>query len=721
MLNTKDRQWVAAKAEITEQQVNAITELLADGSTVPFIARYRKEKTGGLDEVSILLVEEGLSYLKELNERKTTVVKTIEEQGKLTLELKQKIESIHVKQELEDLYLPFKPRRRTKGMIAREQGLAPLADAILSGSGSELADLAAEFVNVEKGVETAETALSGACYIVAELFSENADFRKRVRDFVYRKGVLESMAVKDWEGKRSKYEQYYEYREMASAIPSHRVLAIRRGEREKVLKTKLEVDRELIARLEGERMIPVSHPYREWLGVVLDDALVRLVLPSIELDIRGEMKKRADDEAISVFAANLEKLLLAAPAGNIPVLGVDPGYRTGCKIVALDGTGKLLAHDVIYPTKPREDTEGSRNKTLALMKKHGLKAVAIGNGTASRETEAFIRSIVDEGIVVIVVSESGASVYSASDVAREEFPDCDLTVRGAVSIGRRFQDPLSELVKIDPKAIGVGQYQHDVNQALLKRKLDTTVVSVVNRVGVDVNIASRHLLSYVSGIGETLATNIVAHRDENGPFQNRKGLKTVRMFGPKAFQQSAGFLRIRNGETPLDNTGIHPESYQLVTKMAMSAGIKSNELIQNDKILDKLPLEKLISDDFGLPTLRDIVKELKAPGRDPREKFEPFEFAAGIESLADLEEGMILNGIVTNVTDFGAFVDIGVHQDGLVHVSQLSNKFVKSPKDVVSVGDRIKARVVSVDTELKRISLSMKELENRSSGEKKKR
>jgi len=721
MLNTKDRQWVAAKAEITEQQVNAITELLADGSTVPFIARYRKEKTGGLDEVSILLVEEGLSYLKELNERKTTVVKTIEEQGKLTLELKQKIESIHVKQELEDLYLLFKPRRRTKGMIAREQGLAPLADAILSGSGSELADLAAEFVNVEKGVETAETALSGACYIVAELFSENADFRKRVRDFVYRKGVLESMAVKDWEGKRSKYEQYYEYREMASAIPSHRVLAIRRGEREKVLKTKLEVDRELIARLEGERMIPVSHPYREWLGVVLDDALVRLVLPSIELDIRGEMKKRADDEAISVFAANLEKLLLAAPAGNIPVLGVDPGYRTGCKIVALDGTGKLLAHDVIYPTKPREDTEGSRNKTLALMKKHGLKAVAIGNGTASRETEAFIRSIVDEGIVVIVVSESGASVYSASDVAREEFPDCDLTVRGAVSIGRRFQDPLSELVKIDPKAIGVGQYQHDVNQALLKRKLDTTVVSVVNRVGVDVNIASRHLLSYVSGIGETLATNIVAHRDENGPFQNRKGLKTVRMFGPKAFQQSAGFLRIRNGETPLDNTGIHPESYQLVTKMAMSAGIKSNELIQNDKILDKLPLEKLISDDFGLPTLRDIVKELKAPGRDPREKFEPFEFAAGIESLADLEEGMILNGIVTNVTDFGAFVDIGVHQDGLVHVSQLSNKFVKSPKDVVSVGDRIKARVVSVDTELKRISLSMKELENRSSGEKKKR
>jgi protein Tex len=720
MLNTKDRQWVAAKAEITEQQVNAITELLADGSTVPFIARYRKEKTGGLDEVSILAVEEGLSYLKELNERKITVMKTIEEQGKLTVELKQKIESIHVKQELEDLYLPFKPRRRTKGTIAREQGLAPLADAILSGSGSELAELASEFVNIEKGVEDVETALSGAGYIVAELFSENADFRKRVRGFVYRKGVLESMAVKEWEGKRSKYEQYYEYRETASAIPSHRVLAIRRGEREKVLKTRLEVDREVIARLEAERMVPVSHPYREWLCAVLDDALVRLVLPSIELDIRGEMKKMADDEAISVFAANLEKLLLAAPAGNIPVLGVDPGYRTGCKIVALDGTGRLLAHDVIYPTKPREDIEGSRNKTLALMKKHGLKAVAIGNGTASRETEAFIRSIVDEGIVVIVVSESGASVYSASDVAREEFPDCDLTVRGAVSIGRRFQDPLSELVKIDPKAIGVGQYQHDVNQALLKRKLDTTVVSVVNRVGVDVNIASRHLLSYVSGIGETLATNIVAHRDENGPFQNRKGLKTVRMFGPKAFQQSAGFLRIRNGETPLDNTGIHPESYQLVKKMAMFAGIKSKELIQNNEILDKLPLEKLISNDFGLPTLQDIVKELKAPGRDPREKFEPFEFAAGIETLEDLKEGMILNGIITNVTDFGAFVDIGVHQDGLVHVSQLSHKFVKAPKDVVSVGDRIKAIVVSVDTELKRISLSMKELENRSSGEKKK-
>ncbi|NOY22923.1 MAG: RNA-binding transcriptional accessory protein [Acidobacteria bacterium] len=710
MLNGKDRKWLMGEAWISAPQVEAVEELLAQGCTVPFIARYRKEKTGGLDEVAILSVEEGLSYLKELSDRKVTVLKTIEEQGKLTPELRGKIEAIHGKQELEDLYLPFKPKRRTKGTMAREQGLAPLANEILSGSGSGLEGLASKFVNPERGVETVEAALAGAGYIVAELFSENADFRKRVRDFVSRKGVLVSQAAKEWVDKRSKFEQYYDYREAVSMIPSHRMLAIRRGEREKVLRTKLEVDRAFIGRLESERMLPVSHPYREWLAVVLDDALIRLVLPSIELDIRGELKKRADEEAVSVFAANLEKLLLAAPAGTIPVLGVDPGYRTGCKIVALNATGKLLAHDVIYPTKPREDTETSGKKALSLIKEYGLKAVAIGNGTASRETEAFFRSVVPDGTVVAVVSESGASVYSASNVAREEFPEHDVTVRGAVSIGRRFQDPLSELVKIDPKAIGVGQYQHDVNQALLKRKLDSTVVSVVNRVGVDVNTASRHLLSYVSGIGETLAGNIVSHRDENGPFQSRESLKTVRMFGPKAFQQSAGFLRIRNGETPLDNTGIHPESYELVRKMAKLAGVKVDALIQNDEVLDEFPIEKLVTDAFGLPTLRDIVKELKVPGRDPREKYEPFEFAEGIETLADLKEEMILNGIVTNVTDFGAFVDIGVHQDGLVHVSQLSNRFVKSPKDVVSVGDRVKVKVISVDRELKRISLSMKDI-----------
>ncbi len=710
MLNTRDKQWLVAKAAVTEWQLEAVVGLFEEGSTVPFIARYRKEKTDGLDEVAVFMVKDGLEYLKELNERKATVVKTIEEQGKLTAELKVKIESIHVKQELEDLYLPFKPKRRTKGTIARERGLAPLAEKILSGSGSGLEILALDFVNGEKGVETTEDALAGAGHIVAELFSENADCRKRIRDFVSGKGLLESLAAKEWKDKRSKFEQYYDYREAVSMIPSHRILAIRRGEREKVLRTRLEVDRDVILRLESERMIPVTHPYREWLVDILDDALSRLVLSSIELDIRGEMKKRADEEAISVFAANLEKLLLAPPAGNIAVLGVDPGYRTGCKIVALDDTGKLLANDVIFPTRPREDTVGAAKKSLAMIEQYGLKTVAIGNGTASRETEAFFRSVVPEGIVVAVVSESGASVYSASDAAREEFPDYDVTVRGAVSIGRRFQDPLSELVKIDPKAIGVGQYQHDVNQALLKRKLDSTVVSVVNRVGVDVNTASRHLLRYVSGIGETAARNLVAHRDENGPFQTRKDLKKVRLFGPKAFQQSAGFLRIRGGDNPLDNTGIHPESYKLVGKMAEAAGLKAEELIQNNKVLDSLPLEKLVTDDFGLPTLRDIVKELKAPGRDPREKFELFEFSPGIETIGDLTEGMILNGIVTNVTDFGAFVDIGVHQDGLVHVSQLSHRFVKSPGDIVSVGDKVKVKVLKVDQELKRISLSMKDV-----------
>ncbi|RLE22295.1 MAG: RNA-binding transcriptional accessory protein [Acidobacteria bacterium] len=708
MLNADDKRWLMAKAAVSGEQVEAVTMLLAEGSTVPFIARYRKEKTGGLDEVAILAVEEGLAYLKELNERKDTVLKTIEEQGKLTPDLKAKIESIHAKQELEDLYLPFKPKRRTKGSIARERGLAPLADAILSASAGGLQGLALKFVEPKKGVESSEDALAGAGYIVAELFSENADFRRRVRDFVAQKGVLESTVTKEWEGKRSKFEQYYDYRELISVIPSHRMLAIRRGEREKILRTKLTLDREILARLEGERMIPATHLYRDWLARVLEDALIRLVLPSIELDIRGEAKKRADEEAVSVFAENLEKLLLAAPAGNIPVLGVDPGYRTGCKIVALDKTGKLLSHDVIFPTKPRNDEVGAAKKALEMMKNNGLKAVAIGNGTASRETESFFRSIVPEGTIVAVVSEAGASVYSASEAARDEFPDHDVTVRGAVSIGRRFQDPLSELVKIDPKSIGVGQYQHDVNQSLLKRKLDSTVVSVVNRVGVDVNIASFHLLRYVSGIGETVARNIVAQRDGTGPFKSRKELKKVRLFGPKAYEQSAGFLRIRGGENPLDNTGIHPESYKLVKDMAKLAGVNVDGLIQSEEVLDKLPLKKLVTEEFGLPTLRDIVKELKAPGRDPREQYEPFEFAAGIETLKDITEGMMLNGIVTNVTNFGAFVDIGVHQDGLVHISQLSDKFVKEPKEVVSVGDRVKVRVLTVDLELNRVSLSMK-------------
>ena len=708
MLNADDKRWLMAKAAVSGEQVEAVTMLLAEGSTVPFIARYRKEKTGGLDEVAILAVEEGLAYLKELNERKDTVLKTIEEQGKLTPDLKAKIESIHAKQELEDLYLPFKPKRRTKGSIARERGLAPLADAILSASAGGLQGLALKFVEPKKGVESSEEALAGAGYIVAELFSENADFRRRVRDFVAQKGVLESTVTKEWEGKRSKFEQYYDYRELISVIPSHRMLAIRRGEREKILRTKLTLDREILARLEGERMIPATHLYRDWLARVLEDALIRLVLPSIELDIRGEAKKRADEEAVSVFAENLEKLLLAAPAGNIPVLGVDPGYRTGCKIVALDKTGKLLSHDVIFPTKPRNDEVGAAKKALEMMKNNGLKAVAIGNGTASRETESFFRSIVPEGTIVAVVSEAGASVYSASEAARDEFPDHDVTVRGAVSIGRRFQDPLSELVKIDPKSIGVGQYQHDVNQSLLKRKLDSTVVSVVNRVGVDVNIASFHLLRYVSGIGETVARNIVAQRDGTGPFKSRKELKKVRLFGPKAYEQSAGFLRIRGGENPLDNTGIHPESYKLVKDMAKLAGVNVDGLIQSEEVLDKLPLKKLVTEEFGLPTLRDIVKELKAPGRDPREQYEPFEFAAGIETLKDITEGMMLNGIVTNVTNFGAFVDIGVHQDGLVHISQLSDKFVKEPKEVVSVGDRVKVRVLTVDLELNRVSLSMK-------------
>jgi uncharacterized protein len=596
--------------------------------------------------------------------------------------------------------------------VAKEKGLEPLAlsisDENFSGSVEELAET---FISEEKGVNSAAEAIEGAGHIIAEQFSENPELRKKVRKDMFEKGVLFVSVTKDFQDSRTKYEQYYNYNEPVKTLPSHRILAIRRGETEKVLKNRIEIDREELQERIKPLLFAASHPNAEYLERFLEDAMKRLVLPSIELDIQAELKKQADLEAIGVFAANLEKLLLSSPAGSRRVLGVDPGFRTGCKLVVLDETGKFLENATIFPTKPLEKTAEAEKIVKNFLEKYNIEAVAIGNGTASRETLAFFKKILPEEIIVMVVSEAGASVYSASEAGREEFPDQDVTVRGAVSIGRRFQDPLSELVKIEPKSIGVGQYQHDVNQGLLKQKLDTVVALVVNRVGVELGTASYHLLKYVSGIGETLAKNIVQHRYEHGIFKRREDLQNVRMFGAKAFQQSAGFLRLRSSENLLDSTGIHPESYFIVDNICQKTGKNIAELLRKKEIISTIKPEDYITGDFGIPTIRDILKELETPGRDPRQDFEVFEFEEGIESIDDLEEGMVLKGVVTNVTRFGAFVDIGVHQDGLVHISELSNQFVTNPEEVISVEEKVKVKVIKIDPELKRIQLSIKALQ----------
>ncbi len=711
MLNSAELSFVSGKLGIAQNQIKSVIELLGEGNTVPFIARYRKERTGNLDETQILNIKEYFDYLNELNDRKKTVLKSIEEQGKLTDELRKKIENTFSKTELEDIYLPFKPKRRTKATIGKEMGLEPLANEVFEGKGENLLSIAEKYINQEKGVENSDKALEYAGYILAERFSEDGELRRRVRERFQKEGVVKVSVTKDFEEKRTKYEMYYSYEEPVSKMPSHRILAIRRGEKEKVLRSKIEIDIDKAFEDTFSLFFEKQHRYYEFLQKVLYDALKRLVFPSIELEVRMEMKKKADLEAINVFAKNLENLLLMPPAGTIPVLGVDPGYRTGCKVVALDETGKLLENTTIYPTKPHEKIEEAKEIVLKLIEKYQIKAVAIGNGTASRETKSFFKSVVPEGVIVSVVNESGASVYSASKVAIEEFPHYDVTVRGAVSIGRRFQDPLSELVKIEPKSIGVGQYQHDVNQTLLKKKLDNVVVSVVNRVGVDLNTASYHLLKYVSGISERVAKNIVAYRDENGKFQDRKELLNVNGMGNKTFEQCAGFLRIRDGKNILDSTGIHPESYFIVEKMAASLGLKVKDLIGNNEAVNSLDLKAFETEEFGEFTLKDIAAELLNPGRDPRESFELFDFAEGVETIDDLSEGMVLNGVVTNVTRFGAFVDIGVHQDGLVHISELSHNFVESPEEFISVGEKVKVKVLSVDKDLNRIGLSIKALE----------
>jgi protein Tex len=699
---------------LQQNQVSQTVNLLEEGSTVPFIARYRKEATGELDEVQIRLLQERLNYFKELDDRRQTILKSIEDQGKLSPELKTQILNCRQKTDLEDLYLPYKPKRRTKATIAKEQGLEPLVDLIFlaTTTQSELESLASAFVDADNDVPDTGVALTGAGYILAERFSDEAKARAAVRDLTWDRGMFCSQPARGKEGTVSKYEMYYDFSEALRDIPSHRMLAMRRGEKEDVLRLQIDAPEDQIMATLYQLLIPVDHPFSGWLQQVTGDAYQRLLAPSIEVELRLQAKKKADDDAIQVFAENLRNLLLAAPAGSHRVLGVDPGLRTGSKLAAVDGTGRFLEHTTIYPHTGGGRVESAERDLIRLVKAHQIEMIAIGNGTAGREMDQFVRQSLKQNDIkcaVVMVSEAGASVYSASDIAREEFPDLDLTVRGAISIARRLQDPLAELVKVDPKSIGVGQYQHDVSQTALKKSLGEVVESCVNFVGVDLNTASWALLSYVSGISETVAKGMTRMRDEQGAFSQRKQLLKVPRFGPKAFEQAAGFLRIRDAEQPLDNTSVHPERYSLVEQMAKDSGVTLKQLISDPTLLDKIDLQHYVAGDVGLPTLRDIHAELKKPGRDPRETFVSTSFREDVMEVSDLKEGMTLNGVVTNVAAFGAFVDIGVHQDGLVHISQLADRFVKDPNQVVKVGQQVQVRVLSVDQQRKRIGLTMRQ------------
>ncbi|HNW91416.1 MAG TPA: Tex family protein [bacterium] len=706
---------VAGELSLPAAQVKNTLALFDEGCTIPFIARYRKEQTGSLDEVQIRDIRDRAAYLKELDERRDTVLKSIEEQGKLTDGLRAKILACTVKQELEDLYLPYKPKRKTKGMLAKERGLEPLALRLWEQQEDVSPELAAAaYVNAEAGVPDVAAALDGVRFIIAELVSDDAEVRKHIRTRTLAAGVFVSEVLPKHKEAKTKFNQYYEFKEPLKVIPSHRYLAILRGEHEEILQARVAApDEEIIAWLEKRFIRDAKLAQAVWLREVLKFAYSTYLQLSIAVEARVAVKERADIEAINVFAENARQLLLAPPAGARTTMGIDPGLRTGCKLVVVDATGKLLADTVIYPHEPKRDAAGAERTIVALAKQHQVDLVAIGNGTASRETEQLARGIAQRHpelkLTVVVVSEAGASVYSASDLARLEFPDKDVTVRGAVSIARRLQDPLAELVKIDPKSIGVGQYQHDVNQVKLRSSLWETVESCVNFVGVDLNTASWALLAYVSGISEAQAKNIVAHRDQEGAFKNRRQLLKVARFGPKAFEQAAGFLRIRNGEQPLDNSAVHPERYAIVERIAADQGVDVAHLIGNETLLASIKWPKYADAEVGLPTLMDIAAELKKPGRDPRDQFEAMQFKEGVTELEHLSAGMVLDGVVTNVANFGAFVDVGVHQDGLVHVSQLAKKFVKDPREVVKVGQRVKVKVLEVDLDRKRISLSIKQ------------
>jgi protein Tex len=709
---------VAGELSLARAAVERTLALFAGGATVPFIARYRKEATGGLDEVQIGQIQERHEYHVQLEARRATILDSIAAQGKLGDDLRGRILATRSRTELEDLYLPYKPKRRTKATLARERGLEPLADLIWAQALAlerPREALARPFVDAAKGVPDVEAAWQGARDIVAERIAEDADVRASLRDLARAEGRLTSRVAKGKEPDGKKFEDYYDYEAPARTLPGHRVLAVFRGEHEGFLKVSLAVDEEAaLARVRRRIVRERRAALASDLEVALVDAFRRLLEPSVEADVRGMLQERAETEAIRVFAENLRHLLLQSPLGGKRVLAIDPGFRTGCKVVALDEQGNLVEETVIYPHEPQKRAEEAKQALAALASRHRVEAIAVGNGTAGRETHELVRAMkrekrLAEACVVVLVNESGASVYSASAIAREEFPDKDVTVRGAASIGRRLQDPLAELVKIDPKSIGVGQYQHDVNQPALKRSLDAVVASCVNTVGVDVNTASATLLSYVSGIGETLARNIVAFRAERGPLRSRRDLLKVPRLGPRAFEQAAGFLRIGGAANPLDASAVHPESYDVVERMARDLRVDVATLVGRSDLVRRLDLARYVDARRGEPTLRDIVAELEKPGRDPREAFAEVGFRDDVTELAHLREGMILAGVVTNVTAFGAFVDVGVHQDGLVHVSELAHRFVRDPAEIVKVGDRVRVKVIKIDGERRRIGLSLKE------------
>ncbi len=710
---------IAEELGVHPRQVEAAIELLDGGATVPFVARYRKEATGGLDDAQLRTLEERLNYLRELEERRTAILESVASQEKLTPELEQAILEADTKARLEDLYLPYRPKRRTKAQIAREAGLEPLADALLENPGLDPKGTAAAYVDGEKGVADAEAALEGAKQILMERFAEDAELAGELRERLWEQGILRARLLGDPRPEAARFQDYFEYEEPIAKIPSHRALALFRGQKEGVLALELVIDEEAPSPTPSESRIAarfgIEHkgrPADDWLAGVVRWTWKIKLFTRLELDLKMRLREAAEEAAIGVFAANLKDLLLAAPAGHHAILGLDPGIRTGVKVAAIDATGKVVATDTIYPHPPRRQWDPSIHRLAELIRAHGISLVSIGNGTASRETEKLVKALAKRhpelGLRFLMVSEAGASVYSASPLASAELPELDVSLRGAVSIARRLQDPLAELVKIDPKSIGVGQYQHDVNQVKLARALDNVVEDCVNAVGVDLNTASPALLARVSGLNASLAENIVRYRDENGPFPHRKALLKVPRLGPRTFEQAAGFLRIPGGENPLGASAVHPEAYGVVARIAEESGRELASLIGDGAFLRKLDPKKFTDERFGLPTVIDILKELEKPGRDPRPGFKTATFQEGVETLEDLEPGMVLEGTVTNVTDFGAFVDVGVHQDGLVHVSALSHKFVRNPREVVKTGDLVKVKVMAVDIPRKRISLSMR-------------
>lgn len=703
---------IASELRLERQQVENTIQLLESGATIPFIARYRKELTGSLDEVMIAAIRDRYKQLSELEKRRESVIASVEEQGKMTPELLEKFRHALSLTELEDLYLPYRPKRRTRATIAIEKGLEPLAKIIMAQRPGDIEKRAAEFVNPSKGVEDTEQALQGARDIIAEWINQDLRARNRLRRLFEREAVVYSRVLKGKEEEGQKYRSWFDWEEPARSIPSHRLLAILRGENEGFLKVEIQPSAIKAFQILEDLFVKADNPAAEQVRAAAYDAYKRLLQPSLENEYRSVLKEKADKEAIRVFAENLRQLLMAPPLHGRNVLAIDPGFRTGCKVVCLDQHGQLLHNETIWPHPPESKVKESVQKIKYLVNAYKIGAIAIGNGTASRETEAFIRHIPFEGdIIAVVVNESGASVYSASDIAREEFPDYDVTVRGAVSIGRRLIDPLAELVKIDPRSIGVGQYQHDVDQTLLQQSLHDVVESCVNQVGVDVNTASKELLTYVSGIGPVLAKNIVEYRKKEGPFRSRQDLLKVPRLGPRAFEQAAGFLRIPGAENPLDASAVHPESYHVVEAMARSLGVAVPELMKDESLRARIKIEDFITDQIGIPTLTDIMNELARPGRDPRKSFEFFEFDKNVHQIEDLRPGMVLPGIVTNITKFGVFVDIGVHNDGLVHISQLAGRYVKDPSEVVKIHQKVKVKVLEVDIPRKRISLSMRDID----------